>query len=166
MPTPQQDLMAQLVELTAAIKEIAERPAPRPPVVIDVDVDPPVSTEADRVRQRVAFSYLALGTLTGRVSSAGGREFDVRIVRARRPRDQIEFDDLPPRADWVELRAGGTVETLRIRRSDNDPPDRGSVQPQRITPATPVSSMVFLRTSHGPLIAFGPRLPAVESTRS
>ena len=167
MPTPQQQLMKQLVELTGAVKELAERPEARPPVVIDVDIDDPaVTTDADRVQQRVAFSYRALGTLTGRVSTAGGRDFDVRIVRARRLRDLVQFDDLPPGADWVELRSGGTVETLRIRRTDEDRPDQGAVQPRRFTAADPISSMVFLRTSLGPLIAFGPRLPAVESTRT
>lgn len=167
MPTPQQQLMKQLVELTGAVKELAERPAPRPPVVIDVDVDNPlISTDADLAQQRVAFSYRALGTLTGRVSSASGREFDVRIVRARRPRDLIEFDDLPPGADWVELRSANAFEMLRIRRTDDGRPDRGVAQPQLISAAKPISSMVFLRTSLGPLIAFGPRLPAVESTRT
>ena len=158
----QQQLMEQLVELTEAVKNLAERPARPPAVIVDVDVDAddtPAQTEADRVQQRVAFSYRALGTLTGRVSTASGREFDVRVVRARPVRDLIEFDRLPPGADWVELRSGARVESLRISRTD-DGPDRGVVQPRLFGPDDPIGSMVFLRSRRGPLIAFGPRLPA------
>jgi hypothetical protein len=161
--TTQQQLMEQLVELTEAVKNLAERPVRPPAVIVDVDVDAddtPAQTEADRVQQRVAFSYRALGTLTGRVSTASGREFDVRVVRARPVGDLIEFDGLPPGAEWVELRSGARVESLRISRTD-DGPDRGVVRPQLFGgPDHPIGSMVFLRSRRGPLIAFGPRLPA------
>jgi hypothetical protein len=155
----QQQLMQQLVELTEAVKDLAERSARPPAVDADVDADDtPARTDAERVQQRVAFSYRALGALTGRVSTAG-REFDVRVVRARPVRDLIEFDRLPPGADWVELRSGARVESLRISRGD-DGPDRGVVQPRLFGPEDPIGSMVFLRSRRGPLIAFGPRLPA------
>jgi hypothetical protein len=159
--TSQQQLIEQMVKLTEAVKDLAERPVRPPAVIVDAD-DTPAQTESDRVQQRVAFSYRALGTLTGRVSTASGREFDVRVVRARRPRrapDLIEFARLPPGADWVELRSGTKFESLRITRTDNDP-DRGEVKPQLFRPDLPIGSMVFLRSSRGPLIAFGPRLPA------
>jgi hypothetical protein len=81
------------------------------------------------------------------------------VVRARPVRDLIEFDRLPPGADWVELRSGARVESLRISRTD-DGPDRGVVQPRLFGPDDPIGSMVFLRSRRGPLIAFGPRLPA------
>jgi hypothetical protein len=111
----QQQLMEQLVLLTDAVRDLASRQ-----VGADSDGDRAV-TDADRIRQRVAFSYQALGALTGRTSSATGREFDVQIVAARRRPDSIAFRHLPADADWVELRSGGTVETLRIqRRSDSD----------------------------------------------
>ena len=154
--------MEQLVELTEAVKNLAERPARPPAVIVDVDVDAddtPAQTEADRVQQRVAFSYRALGTLTGRVSTASGREFDVRVVRARPVRDLIEFDRLPPGADWVELRSGARVESLRISRTDDGRGPRGRPA-AAVRPDDPIGSMVFLRSRRGPLIAFGPRLPA------
>lgn len=182
MPTQQQQLMQQLVELTEAVKELAARPGHppveqpgRPPVVIDVDIDEPAPvTDADRVRQRVAFSYQALGTLTGRVSTATGREFDVPVVRAARGDNAIVFEDLPPGANWVELRTGGKVELLRIRRTrddgDNDDgdddrrrSDHGEVFPKLFAASEPIGSTVFLRTARGPLIAFGPRLAAFGS---
>jgi hypothetical protein len=177
MPTQQEQLMQQLVVLTEAVKELAARPTHppieqpgRPPVVIDVDIDEPGSvTDADRVRQRVAFSYQALGTLTGRVSTATGREFDVPVVRAVRGDDAILFEDLPPGAHWVELRTGGKVEQLRIRRiadghdGDSRRSDAGEVFPTLFAPSEPIGSTVFLRTARGPLIAFGPRLAAFGS---
>jgi hypothetical protein len=187
MPTQQQQLLQQLVELTEAVKELAARPGhppaedpQRPPVVIDVDIDEraPV-TDADRVRQRVAFSYQALGTLTGRVSTATGREFDVPVVRATRGDNSIVFSDLPPGAHWVELRTGGKVELLRIRRTRDDDNDRegdrdgdrrrsddGEVFPKLFAASEPIGSTVFLRTARGPLIAFGPRLAASGSAAS
>ena len=186
MPTQQEQLMQQLVELTEAVKELAVRPGHppvelpgRPPVVIDVDIEQSDRfTEADRVRQRVAFSYQALGTLTGRVSTATGREFDVPVVRAARGDDAILFEDLPPNANWVELRTGGKVELLRIRRigePDGDRPEdgpgdcrrseAGEVFPRLFTPSEPIGSTVFLRTARGPLVAFGPRLAAFGSDR-
>ena len=58
----------------------------------------------------------------------------------------------------VEL-PSGRVESLRISRTD-DGPDRGFVQPRLFGPDEPIGSMVFLRSRRGPLIAFGPRLPA------
>lgn len=187
MPTQQQQLLQQLVELTEAVKELATRPAhppieepERPPVVIDVDVDEraPV-TDADRVRQRVAFSYQALGTLIGRVSTATGREFDLPVVRATRGDNSIVFSDLPPGANWVELRTGGKVEVLRIRRTRDDDNDRdgdrdgdrrrsddGEVLPKLFAASEPIGSTVFLRRARGPLIAFGPRLAAAGSAES
>jgi len=187
MPTQQQQLLQQLVELTEAVKELAARPGHPPiedpersPVVIDVDIDEraPV-TDADRVRQRVAFSYQALGTLTGRVSTATGREFDVPVVRATRGDNSIVFSDLPPGAHWVELRTGGKVEVLRIRRTRDDHNDRdsdrdgdrrrsddGEVFPTLFAASEPIGSTVFLRRARGPLIAFGPRLAAAGSAES
>jgi len=158
----QQQLVDQLLQLTEAVKNLAEQSARPPAVIVDADLDAddtPARTEADRVQQRVDFSYRTLGTLTGRVSTTSGIEFDVRVVRARPVRDLIEFDRLPPGADWVELRSGARVESLRISRTD-DSPDRGFVQPRQFGPGDPIGSMVFLRSRRGPLIAFGPRLPA------
>ena len=187
MPTQQQQLLQQLVELTEAVKELAARPGHPPiedpersPVVIDVDIDEraPV-TDADRVRQRVAFGYQSLGTLTGRVSTATGREFDVPVVKATRGDNSIVFSDLPPGAHWVELRTGGKVELLRIRRTRDDDNDRegdrdgdrrrsddGEVFPKLFAASEPIGSTVLLRTARGPLIAFGPRLAASGSAVS
>jgi hypothetical protein len=169
-------LLAQLVALTDAVRQLAERPTPPPPASFET------ATNADRIRQRVAFGYQALGTLMGRVSSASGDEFDVRVVLARRRRDVIEFDRLPPGASWVELRAGNKVELLRIDEdlrdsSDDAPepdaasttparhdrPDRGSVRPREFARTDPIGSIVVLRGPRGPLIAFGPRLGPVRS---
>ncbi len=179
--------MQQLVELTEAVKELAVRPGHsplelpgRPPVVIDVDIDDADRvTDADRVHQRVAFSYQALGTLTGRVSTATGREFDVPVVRAARGDNAILFEDLPPNGNWVELRTGGKVELLRIRRigdgdgdraedaaGDRRRSDAGEVFPRLFAPSEPIGSTVFLRTARGPLVAFGPRLTAFGSDGS
>jgi hypothetical protein len=111
----QQQLMEQLVLLTDAVRDLAQRQVGAHP-----DGGRAV-TDADQIRQRVAFSYQALGALTGRTSTATGREFDIQIVTARRRPDRISFRHLPADADWVELRSAGTVETLRIqRRSDSD----------------------------------------------
>ena len=100
MPTQQQQLMQQLVELTEAVKELAaptagirrsNSPGGRRSSSTSRSIEPAPVTDADRVRQRVAFSYQALGTLTGRVSTATGREFDVPVVpgRPRRQRDRL-----------------------------------------------------------------------------
>lgn len=179
-------LLDQLVQLTDAVKQLAERPAQ--PVVV-------ARTDADRIRQRVAFGYQVLGTLTGRVSTASGDEFDVRVVRARRRPGIVEFDGLPPGADWVELRAGNRAEVLRIHRDDRDDDradapstsgagrksagrgkgdgpdgehdrrrphqsDQGFVRPD-FPDSAAIGSIVFLRHQRGPLIAFGPRLGPV-----
>jgi hypothetical protein len=105
--------------------------------------------------------------------------------------------DLPPRADWVEVRAGGRLELRRIRRvrthrdgdpdydaprdhypafADGDPAEESNSQAQRgarlglvrlddIADATPIDSIVVLDRRTGPLLAFGPRLPAVTPAR-
>jgi hypothetical protein len=176
----QQQLMEQLVHLTDAVRDLAQRQVGSHP-----DGGPP--TDADRIRQRVAFSYQALGLLTGRTSSATGREFDVPVVVALRRPGRILFRFLPAGADWVELRSGGTVENLRIqRRPDHESDDRdgdwddlrhddddhdgehrhhGRVYTHRFEDTDPIGSMVFLRGRHGPLVAFGPRLgPLILST--
>jgi hypothetical protein len=140
-------LLAQLVVLTEAIKALAEHPTP-PPVFFDA------STEADRIRQRVTFGYQVLGTLTGRVSSPSGNEFDVPIVRAERDGTSIKFTELPPDATYVELRTGTKVEVLTITKGD---PGEGTVKPQT---TELIGSMVFLEEPQGPLIAFGRRLLA------
>jgi hypothetical protein len=165
----QQQLMSQLIELTDAVKALAVRSA----------TDSDRVSDADLVRQRVTFSYQALGTLTGRVSSATGREFDIRVVAATRRRGFVIFEGLPAAADWVELRDGGKVEVLRIiRASDLDDAggepspvpadlrhrrrDAGVAHPRRFRDNDPIGSMVFLRARRGPLIAFGPRLPPIN----
>ena len=82
MPTPAQtsaELMTQLIELTEAVKQLAQRP-----IEIEVDDVEPGITATERIRQRISFSYQALGALTGRVSSASGREFDIPVVAAMR----------------------------------------------------------------------------------
>ncbi|MGH3835414.1 MAG: hypothetical protein ACRDSF_06880 [Pseudonocardiaceae bacterium] len=178
MDTPK-ELLEQLVE---SIKQLAERPAPQPSSFDS-------STAADRIRQRVAFGYQVLGTLTGRVSSPSGNEFDVRVVEAWRTSEGIQFRGLPPGADWVELRAGNKVEVLRIQRYEddsqidqtttsketarneqsdtrNEQSDKGQVRPRDFKDADPIGSVVFLRTRRGPLIAFGPRLGPVSSRRT
>ncbi|MGQ0718388.1 MAG: hypothetical protein ACT4NP_13975 [Pseudonocardiales bacterium] len=161
-----------LEELVKAVKQLAERPAPQPSSFDS-------STAADRIRQRVAFSYQVLGTLTGRVSSSSGNEFDVRVVEACREPDVIKFKGLPPGADWAELRAGNKVEVLRIEdepRDDqystsndatrNEQSGKGRVCPRDFKNADPIGSVVFLRTRLGPLIAFGPRLEPVPPRRT
>lgn len=159
-------LLKQLIQLTAAVKQLAERPSP-PPVLRDPQ------TDADRVRQRVAFGYQVLGALTGRVSSATGNEFDVRVVEAIRKPGVILFKGLPPRANFAELRAGSKVEVLRIRDLDHngngDSPtmtepahdersSQGKVDPQNFADTDRIGSIVFLRTREGPVVAFGSRL--------
>jgi hypothetical protein len=176
MAPTQQQLMEQLVQLTDAVKDLAHRQVGHRPgfdgAFTDVDED-------DRVRQRVAFSYQALGALTGRVSSATGREFEVRVVEARREAGAILFLRLPAGADFVELRTGSKVETLRIHREHDGDADvdaagrseaerrerrerrrRGRVQPEEFDDDEPIGSTVFLRGPRGPLVAFGPRLAA------
>lgn len=111
----QAQLLEQLVGLTEAVKRLAEHTAPGP---ITTGV-----TEADRTRERVAFSYRALGTLTGRVSTTG-TAFDVPVVGAVRRRRFVLLTQLAPGADFAELRTGTRTEVLRIhpvtRRPDRD----------------------------------------------
>jgi hypothetical protein len=160
-------LLEQLVALTGAVKQLAER--------TDVPVRPFAdTTEADRIRQRVAFGYQVLGTLSGRVSSASGDEFDVPLVGVKRYPGRIEFFRLPPGVDWVELRSGTKVELLEINegleqvprhdravdaeRPRNGNSGRGQVQPVAFFDSEPIGSVLFLRGRRGPLVAFGPRL--------
>jgi len=117
----QQQLMEQLVRLTDAVKDLAYRQAGQPAQVdaaAQGDTGFVAVTDADEIRQRVAFSYQALGALTGRVSTSAGREFDVRIVEAKREPGVVRFRQLPAGADWVELRSGSKIESLRIHRDD------------------------------------------------
>jgi len=111
----QAQLLEQLVGLTDAVKRLAEHTAPGP---ITTGV-----TEADRIRERVAFSYRALGTLTGRVSTTG-TAFDVPVVGACRRRRFVLLTQLAPGSDFAELRTGTRSEVLRIhpvtRRPDRD----------------------------------------------
>ena len=111
----QAQLLEQLVGLTDAVKRLAEHTAPGPSTT--------GVTEADRIRERVAFSYRALGTLTGRVSTTG-TAFDVPVVGACRRRRFVLLTQLATGADFAELRTGTRTEVLRIhpvtRRSDRD----------------------------------------------
>jgi hypothetical protein len=107
-------LLDQLVQLTDAVKRLAERQEPRGETVF---IEP--ITEADRIRQRVAFGYQALGALLGRVSRTGGDEFDVPVVAARRRPGIIELAGLPHGAEFVELRTRDKVESLPIFRYDD-----------------------------------------------
>jgi hypothetical protein len=177
----QQELLEQLVQLTQAVKDLAERPdGDRPPVISPIAE----ITEADRVRQRVAFGYAALGALTGRVSSASGREFDIRVFTAARDYGVIFLDGLPRRARFIELRRGGKVELLRIfvgvdvdghtpedRRvelndeRDGVASDRGAIFPEQFGNDEAIGSMLALRTRRGPLLAFGPRLSPLPADR-
>jgi len=168
-------LLEQLVALTGAVKQLAER--------TDVPVRPFAdTTEADRIRQRVAFGYQVLGTLSGRVSSASGGEFDVPLVGVRRHRGRrIDFFRLPRGVDWVELRSGTKVEVLQIceapdpaqgddpaadaERPRNADSDRGSVRSKDFADTEPIGSVLFLRARRGPLVAFGPRLLAMPPDR-
>jgi hypothetical protein len=206
-------LLDQLVQLTEAVKRLAERPEPHPAA--------DRQTEADRIRQRVAFGYQALGTLTGRVSRTGAAEFDVPVVAAGRVRGLIGIVGLPPDAGWVELRSGDKSEVVRIRRYERrddregitprpgrtarsaptgdavedaaeaieeaveeavedaleeavaarfgrpwyDRDDFGVVRPERFRDTEPIDSVLVLRHRRGPLLAFGPRLPAVTDDR-
>ncbi|WP_129337244.1 hypothetical protein [Cellulomonas endophytica] len=115
MSTPTQaQLLEQLVSLTDAVRRLAEHTAPEPVVT--------GAAEADRVRARVAFSYRALGTLTGRVSTTG-TAFDVPVVGAFRRRGFVLLTRLVPGAEVAELRAGARSEVLRIhplRNRDDD----------------------------------------------
>jgi hypothetical protein len=204
-------LLDQLVQLTEAVKRLAERPEPRPAA--------DRQTEADRVRERVAFGYQALGTLTGRVSRTGAAEFDVPVVAAGRVRGLIGIVGLPTDAGWVELRSGDRSEVVRIRRYERrddregttsrpartawptgdavedaveaieeaiqdgvedaadetvaarfgrpwyDRDDFGVVRSERFRDTEPIGSLLVLRHRRGPLLAFGPRLPAVTDDR-
>jgi hypothetical protein len=160
-------LLTQLVALTSAVQQLAERPDVPARPLADV-------SEADRIRQRVAFGYQVLGTLSGRVSSASGDEFDVPLVGVKRWPRRIEFFRLPRGVDWVELRSGTKVELLQIdeasdpaqrddRAADAERPrnadsDRGQVRPKDFADTEPIGSVLFLRGRRGPLVAFGPRL--------
>lgn len=162
-------LLEQLVQLTDAVKQLAERPTAQRSTF-----DAP--TDADRIRQRVAFGYQALGTLSGRVSTASGDEFDVRVVAATRRPGVIDLDGLPPGADFVELRSGGKTELLKIERDDGGvdqsatsatasrdrQDDDGLVRPRDVKDTDAIGSIVILRNRRGPLIAFGPRLGPVR----
>ena len=178
MPS-QQELFEKIATLTEAVARLAARD--------DRTVD-------EETQQRVDFGYRALGRLMGRTGGSGAASFDVALVRAdRRPRGVVLLLDLPLRADWVEVRAGGTLELRRIRRvkshRDGDPDydnprdnypafvlgdaaEQSSSQAQRgtglglvllndIADATPIDSIVALDRRTGPLLALGPRLPAV-----
>jgi hypothetical protein len=163
---PDDKLLEQLVALTAAVKDLAERPPAASPLVD--------TSEEDRIRQRVAFGYRALGTLMGRVSRGSGREFDARTVRATRYRDFVLLEDVPPAAAWVELHGRGTVELARIHQLDDDDDARatvdatlgghrprsssGVVRPRDFEPDETIGSIVVLRSRRGPVVAFGPRL--------
>jgi hypothetical protein len=173
MPTPSSSqLLAQLVALTEAVKDLAERDCEQPDAAES-------RSEADRVRQRVAFGYQVLGALTGRVSSGTGREFDVRAVSGTRFSKKILFEGLPPGADWAELRSGKKIELLRIKDPDDGGTDvedaektprreseEGIVRPELFADADPIGSIVFLRSRRGPVIAFGPRLGRVSSAKT
>ncbi len=177
----QQELLEQLVQLTAAVKLVAQERG-------HDHRGPSEVSDADRVRQRVAFGYQALGALTGRVSSASGREFDVRVLSAERFSGVVVLDGLPQRADWVELRRGSKVELLPIYEdqgpeatppSDVASPDgdgdgdahgsprrrreRGAVFPRIFADQEEIASVVALGRRRGPLLGFGPRLPALPS---
>jgi hypothetical protein len=174
----QQEMLEQLVRLTSAVQSLAERHG-------HDHREPAEVSDADLVRQRVAFGYQALGALTGRVGSASGREFDVLVLQAERYPGVIHLDGLPGRANWVELRRGTKVELLRVHEDQRtgvtaDPAeasspngdgegsprrhrDRGSVFPRLFVDEEEIGSVVALRTRRGPLVAFGPRLPALPS---
>jgi hypothetical protein len=209
-----------LVGLTDAVNRLAEHTAPEP---ITTGV-----TEADRIRERVAFSYRALGTLTGRVSTTG-TAFDVPVVGAFRGRRCVLLTRLVAGANFAELRTGTRTEVLKIhtvnRRTDRDDdiealevpvdvdalcadqdwadadsetsavtpaagdtsggsgdadvpdgdraagpvdPDGlrrrfgrvGVIRPEVFVESDPIGSIVVMRSRLGPLVAFGPRLPA------
>ena len=142
---------------------------------------------ADLERQRVSFGYRALGMLSGRVSSAAGREFEVPVIKTQRRHGALLFDDLPLGADFVEVRSGIKVEILAIWHFKDqhkvDLPgaeyvvdmdieailkcpqpgqtDHGAAFPRQFLNADPIGSLVFLQKRRGPLVAFGPRLPPV-----
>lgn len=143
---------------------------------------------ADLERQRVSFGYRALGMLSGRVSTAAGREFDVPVIKTRRTHGALLFDDLPLGADFVEVRSGTEAEILAIWRFKDqhnvDLPgaeytvkekdveailhcprpgrtEQGAAFPRQFHNANPIGSLVFLQKRHGPLVAFGPRLSPV-----
>ncbi|MDP8926993.1 MAG: hypothetical protein M3O70_00025 [Actinomycetota bacterium] len=156
------DVLEQLVQLTQAIKDLAERTEPDPP-----DED----GAARRQRQRVDFGYRALGTLMGRSSRSADGEFDVPVFVARwgQHHDRILLGALPDGADWIELRSGDRVEVLEVTRlSGGSPaakdqwslkePPQARIQPKDFSANEPIGSMVALRRRNGPLVAFGPRL--------
>jgi hypothetical protein len=178
MPS-QQELFEKITTLTEAVARLAARD--------DRRVD-------EETQQRVDFGYRALGRLMGRTGGLGAASFDVDLVgAARRPRGVVLLLELPPRADWVEVRAGGRLELRRVRRvrthrsgdpdydaprdnypafAQGDATEESSSQAQRgarlglvrlddIADATPIDSIVVLDRRTGPLLAFGPRLPAV-----
>lgn len=163
-----EQLFEQLVQLTDAVKQLAEHTQPRTPSLQTT------ATEADRIRQRVTFGYQVIGTLSGRVSSGSGDEFDVPLVSARRHSRVIVLAGLPADAEWVELRSGDRSEVLRIERSDDrhdddhDPrryrPRKGVVRPRVFDDTDPIGSLLVLRDRRGPVLAFGPRLAAQPSS--
>lgn len=219
----QAQLHELLAGLTNAVNRLAEHTAPEPTTT--------GVTEADRIRERVAFSYRALGTLTGRVSTTG-TAFDVPVVGAFRFRGRrcVLLTRLAAGANFAELRTGTRTEVLKIHHvdrrrdrdddidslealvdvdavcADQDGPDAdsdtsavtpaagdtsggsgdadvpdgdratgavdpgglrsrfgrlGVIRPEVFADSDPIGSIVVMRSRLGPLVAFGPRLPAL-----
>lgn len=155
------EVLNQLVQLTQAIKDLAERTTRDRP-----DEDGATRWE----RQRVDFGYRALGTLMGRSSRSADGEFDVPVFAAEwgKGGDRILLGALPDGADWIELRSGDRVEVLEVTRLDSNTATKeqrsrkespqARIQPKEFSAKQLIGSMVALRHRNGPLVAFGPRL--------
>jgi hypothetical protein len=166
--TDPQQLTYLVQQFTEAIRELAD--GRRPP--------PPAEDEEGRARrqriQRIDFGYRALGALMGRVSRLDG-EFDVPSFTACWDpyEPKIHLFGLPDTVKYVELRAPATadfpsvketVKVIRYGRGGSNAAHgsrRARVEPQLIAHGREIESMIGLGGLTGPLLAFGPRLPAL-----
>lgn len=160
-----------LTQFTEAVRDLADGKRP-PPSAAD--------EEFRALRQRIDFGYRALGTLMGRVSRLDS-EFDVPTFTACWDPDEPKIhlyglpDTEPVNVTWVEVRAPATdgcravVETLKVYRGSRGGPTaagahgyrRARVEPKLINHGREIESMIGLGGPTGPLLALGPRLPAL-----
>lgn len=146
------ELLSRLVDLTASVKQLAERPGYPPPAE-------PAPDPAASGRRAAQFGYGLLGELMGRRRSAGFGEpvFTTPRVHARRdPKGVITFTNDLHGATVAEVQAPGTKEVATITDS--------RVQLTSIADTTPIEFIVLLTAESGEPVAIGPSFPALYTT--